>query len=107
MTGDELDDVRRIALALPMVIERVSHGEPCFFVDGKRPICYFHDNHGGDGRVSLWCPAPPGVAAELTSSDPRRFFVRRHPRQASSRTGSACTSNRTAMIASTGAKSRT
>jgi hypothetical protein len=32
MEGDDLDQVRRIALALPGVTERISHGEPCFFV---------------------------------------------------------------------------
>jgi hypothetical protein len=74
MGGPELDQVRRIALSLPGVTERESHGEPCFFVSDKRPLCYFHDNHRGDGRISLWCPAPPGVADELTSSEPNRFF---------------------------------
>ena len=74
--SDELGHVRAIALALPGVSERVSHGEPCFFVEGRRPLCYFHDNHRGDGRVSLWCPAPVGVPAELTASEPGRFF---HP----------------------------
>ena len=70
-----LDRVRRIALALPDVNERVSHGEPCFFVRDKRPLCYFHDNHNDDGRVSLWCPAPLGVGEELVSADPMRFFA--------------------------------
>lgn len=69
----ELDEVRRIVLALPGVTERVSHGEPCFFV-GRRPLCYFHDNHCGDGRISLWCPAPPGVPADLAAGEPARFF---------------------------------
>jgi hypothetical protein len=76
MAGDELDQVRRIALAFPGVTERVSHGEPCFFVQGRRPLCYFHDDHRGDGRISLWCPAPSGVPSELTATDPNRFF---HP----------------------------
>jgi hypothetical protein len=34
----------------------------------------FPDNHGGDGRVSLWCPAPPGAQAETVGSEPDRFF---------------------------------
>ena len=68
-----LDEVRRIALELPGVSERISHREPCFFV-GKRPLCYFHEDHGGDGRISLWCPAAPGVPEELTASEPSRFF---------------------------------
>ena len=70
----ELDRVRRIALALPEVSERLSHGARCFFVRDKRPVCYFHDNHRGDGRVSLWCPAPPGVQEELVAAEPQRFF---------------------------------
>jgi hypothetical protein len=69
-----IDRVRTIALALPDVNERLSHGEPCFFVRDKRPICYFHDNHNGDGRISLWCPAPPGAQDELVNADPVRFF---------------------------------
>jgi hypothetical protein len=70
----DLERIRRIALALPEVSERFSHGAPCFFVRGKRPLCYFHDHHNGDGRISLWCPAPPGLADELVSTEPDRFF---------------------------------
>lgn len=74
MGAAELEHVRRIALALPHVTERVSHGVPCFFVRDKRPICYFHDNHAGDGRTSLWCPATADAQDELVGSDPERFF---------------------------------
>jgi hypothetical protein len=70
----EYAQVRKIALALPGVNERRSHGAPCFFIQDKRPLCYFHDDHRGDGRISLWCPAPPGVPAELVSTEPERFF---------------------------------
>jgi hypothetical protein len=66
--------VRRIALSLPEVNERFSHGEPCFFVRDTRPLWYFHDNHNGDGRISLWCPVPAGVQEEMVAADPRRFF---------------------------------
>jgi hypothetical protein len=66
--------VRAIALALPGVSERMSHGEPCFFVGGTRALCYFHDDHNCDGRVSLWCPAPPGVQEDSVSGEPARFF---------------------------------
>jgi hypothetical protein len=37
-------------------------------------LCYFHDDHNGDGRISLWCPAPSDLAEELVSSEPERFF---------------------------------
>jgi hypothetical protein len=72
--ASELDRVRQIALGLPEVNERLSHGVPCFFVRDERPLCYFHDDHRGDGRVSLWCPAPPGVPDELATAEPMRFF---------------------------------
>jgi hypothetical protein len=70
----ELARVRRIALALPEVTERFSHGAPCFFIRDKQPACYYHDNARGDGRVSLWCPAPAGVPVELVTAEPQRFF---------------------------------
>jgi len=41
-----------------------------------RPVCYFHDHHRGDDRISLWCPAPDGVAEALASAEPKRFFER-------------------------------
>ena len=70
----EYERVRRIALALPEVNERLSHGEPCFFVRDRRPLCYFHDDHNGDGRISLWCPTPPGAQEEMVAAAPDRFF---------------------------------
>ena len=73
MATVELDRVRAIALGLPEVTERLSHGATCFFVRKKRPLCYFHDHHNDD-RVSLWCPAPPGRQEALVASEPTRFF---------------------------------
>ena len=74
--SDELRHVRVIVLALPGVTERASHGEPCFFIQDRRPLCYFHDQHRGDDRISLWRPVPLGVPEALTASDCGRFF---HP----------------------------
>ena len=66
--------VRSIALALPGVEERLSHGATCFYVR-KRPLCYYHDADFSDaGRPSIWCPAPPGVADELATAEADRFF---------------------------------
>ncbi len=79
--GDLLTSVRGIALRLPEVNERFSHGAPCFFVRDRRPIGYFHAHHGGDDRVTLWCPAPNGVAEDLAAADAARFF---RPRQSDS-----------------------
>jgi hypothetical protein len=71
----KLDRLRKIALALPEVNERQSHGAPCFFFRDTRPLCYFHDrDFQGDGRISLWCPAPPGVLEAVVAAEPKRFF---------------------------------
>jgi len=74
MGQSERDCVRKIALALPEVNERLSHGAPCFFIQNRRPLCYYHDDHRGDGRVSLWFPVPPGDQEEMVTAEPKRFF---------------------------------
>ena len=71
----ELDRLRKIVLALPEVNERLSHGAPCFFLRDTWALCYFHDDDfHSDARVSLWCPAPPGIQQELVTAEPERFF---------------------------------
>jgi hypothetical protein len=32
------------------------------------------DDHHGDGRLAIWCPAPDGVQATLVDAEPDRFF---------------------------------
>jgi hypothetical protein len=66
--------VRRICLALPEVSERLSHGAPSFFVRGKKTLAMFVDDHHGDGILGLWCPAWPGVQAEMVDAEPERFY---------------------------------
>lgn len=55
--------------------ERASHGEPTFFVRGKRSFATVWSNHHRDGRVALICAAPAGMQAMLVEADPERFFV--------------------------------
>jgi hypothetical protein len=68
-----LREVRAACLDLPGVTERLSHGAPTFFV--KKSFVMFHDDHHGDGRLAIWCAAPPGVQGELVDQEPERFFV--------------------------------
>lgn len=70
-----LTRLRRICLALPETSERLSHGEPTFFVRGKRAFVMLANNHHGDGRFAIWCAAGPGMQAVLVDADPERFFV--------------------------------
>jgi hypothetical protein len=48
--SDPLDRVRASALELPETEERLSHGQPTFFVAGKQ-FAQFRNNHHGDGRT--------------------------------------------------------
>jgi hypothetical protein len=67
--------LREVCLALPEVTERLSHGSPTWFVRGKKTVATYVDNHHGDGRLAIWCPAPPGVQGVLVTEEPDRFFV--------------------------------
>ena len=72
---EALEVVRTAALRLPEASERLSHGAPTFFVRGKTSYVMFHDDHHGDGRLAIWCAAPPGVQTLMVDEDPVRFFV--------------------------------
>ena len=74
MVPTPLARVRAMCVALPEVTERLSHGAPSFFVRGKKTFVMFMDDHHGDGRLALWCAAPPGAQAEMIDEDPDRFF---------------------------------
>ena len=70
----ELDRVREICLGLPEVTERLSHGQPAFFVRGKKTFVMFLDDHHGDGRLAIWCAAPEGMQEALIAGDPEHYF---------------------------------
>ena len=55
----QLRRVRRVCLSLPGATEKLSHGEPTFFVH-KRVFAGFSNNHHGDGRGG---GAPRGAGA--------------------------------------------
>jgi hypothetical protein len=70
-----LKRVRSLCLGFPEATERLSHGAPTFFVRDKKTFVMYHDDHHGDGRLALWCPAPAGAQTMFVESDPRSFFV--------------------------------
>ena len=65
--------LREICLALPETIEKEAWGECTFRVGGKM-FAMTDNNHHGDGRVAVWCKAPPMVQEILVGSDSTRFF---------------------------------
>jgi hypothetical protein len=74
MTDDPLERLRRLCLALPETTERLSHGEPTWFVRGKKTFVMYADHHHDD-RLAFWCAAPAGAQDMLVGAEPERFFV--------------------------------
>ena len=71
---DPVQRLREICMALPEIQERLSHGEPTWFVRGKKTVASLDDHHHGADHLAFWCPAPPGVQREMVEQEPRRFF---------------------------------
>ncbi|MGH9764489.1 MAG: MmcQ/YjbR family DNA-binding protein [Blastocatellia bacterium] len=69
----QLQRVRRICAAMPEAEEKLSHGEPTFFVR-KKVFAMFDNNHHNDGHIAVWVPAPPGIQSMLVESSPKKFF---------------------------------
>jgi hypothetical protein len=73
MSGAPLDRVRALCLALPETTERLSHGEPTWFIRDKKTFVMYANQHHDD-RVGFWCAAPPGAQEALVADDPEHFF---------------------------------
>jgi len=71
---DHLRRVRRICGALPETTEKLSHGEPTFFVR-KKVYAMFANNHHHDGHIAVWIPVVPGLQATLIKTEPGKFFM--------------------------------
>jgi hypothetical protein len=68
-----LERVRRICMTLPEVTEKISHGEPTFFVR-KKVFAMCSNNHHNDGHISVVIPAAIGVQEALIASSPKKFY---------------------------------
>jgi hypothetical protein len=67
---DALEKVRAAALELPETEERLSHGQPTFFVAGKQ-FAQFRHNHHGDGKTV--------VCVRVSSTDEQRMLLEADP----------------------------
>jgi hypothetical protein len=70
---DHVRRIRRICMNLPETTEKLSHGEPTFFVR-KKVYAMLSNNHHNDGHVAVWIPAAPGMQAMLIQGDPETFY---------------------------------
>ncbi len=73
MEDQHPERVRRICLAMAGATEKLSHGEPTFFVR-KRVFAMISNNHHGDGHVAVCIPAAPGEQAALIASRPETYY---------------------------------
>lgn len=65
-------------VGLPGVVEKTSHGSPSFRTGPDktdRMFASFVVDHHHDGRVAIWCAAPPGTQALLAETAAERTFV--------------------------------
>lgn len=68
-----IERVRRLCLALPETMEKLSHGEPTFFVR-KRVFAMCSINHHNDGHVAVVVPAAIGIQAMLIETEPKKYY---------------------------------
>ena len=73
MSEKQLERLRQVCLALPETSERLSHGEPTFFVR-KKVFAMFANNHHDDGHIAVWLPAPSGFQSALIEAQPEIYF---------------------------------
>ncbi len=73
MNDDQIQRVRKICLALPGTTEKLSHGEPTFFVN-KRVFATFSNNHHNDGHVAVCIPTQPGEQEALIAAAPKIYY---------------------------------
>ena len=65
--------VRRFCQALPETMEKLSHGEPTFFVR-KRVFAMCSINHHNDGHIAVTVPAAIGIQAMLIEREPKKYY---------------------------------
>ena len=65
--------VTKLCLALPEVVDQSSGQHVAFVVRGKK-FAYYLDDHHGDGRLAIWCAAPPGMQEALVQGEPEHYF---------------------------------
>jgi hypothetical protein len=72
----ELARLRKILLAIPGAIEKLSHGEPTWFTgDPGRVFAMFDNHHHGAAHISVYLPTPPELQRALVAAEPERYWV--------------------------------
>jgi hypothetical protein len=69
-----LGRLRAICVGLPEVTERLSHGEPTWFVRDKKTFVNMDSHHHNAAHYAFWCAAPFGAQDAMISANPERYF---------------------------------
>ena len=69
----QIQRVRKICLAMQGATEKLSHGEPTFFVK-KRVFAMLSTDHHHDGHIAVLIPAQPGEQQSLITSSPATYY---------------------------------
>jgi hypothetical protein len=73
--GAELAKLRKIVLAIPGAIEKLSHGEPTWFTGEKGKVFAMFDNHHhGAAHISVYFAATLDAQELLVAQDPARYW---------------------------------
>jgi hypothetical protein len=73
MSTKHIERVRQICTTLPETTEKLSHGEPTFFVR-KKVFAMMSNNHHNDGHVAVVIPAGIGIQEALIKASPEKFY---------------------------------
>ena len=74
MIHQRLEVLRTYCSGLREVTERVSHGDPAFFV-AKKCFVMVKNNHHGAGWLAFWCASTLEFRTAMLTRDPQTYFV--------------------------------
>ncbi len=69
-----LERLRRICLALPEAVQKLSHGQPTWFAGKGKVFAMLDDHHHGAPHLGVWLPQPLGAQEAWIAVDPARFY---------------------------------
>ena len=70
--------LRKLCLALPDVVEKISHGAPTWWAGSAksaRTFAMFADDHHGSGRTTVWVKSTHDEQQTMLRAAPKTFFV--------------------------------
>lgn len=71
----DLARLRAIAMALPRAAEKISHGQPIFFIEKGKVFAQYWADHHGDGRSAVMVKtSAPDEQEMLIDRDPALYY---------------------------------